>query len=31
MTESDYKLLNGGSLAFIGDAYYEERIRKSFH
>ena len=28
MTESDYKLLNGGSLAFIGDAYYEERIRK---
>lgn len=28
MKENDYKLLNGAVLAFIGDAYYEERIRR---
>ncbi len=28
MEEIDYKLLNGGDLAFIGDAYYELYIRE---
>ena len=28
MEKKDYKLLNGGTLAFLGDAYYEIRIRK---
>lgn len=28
MEKQNYKLLNGGTLAFIGDAYYEIRIRK---